>query len=131
MHLDSKEFELLVKRAYETGLPEKFRKELDNVSIGIEYIPPSDVKVARGSTLLGLFEGVPKTATHSMFRGTPLSKITLFEKNILASARNLRELEKLILEVLLHEVAHYFGYNEEQMVYMDAKLRKKLDGKSG
>jgi predicted Zn-dependent protease with MMP-like domain len=129
MHLDSTEFELLVKRAYEKGLPEEFQGELENVAIVIEPLPRADFKQGPGRILLGLFEGVPNTATHSMFRGTLPSKITLFEKNILASSRDLQELEKLILEVLLHEVAHYFGYNEEQMVYMDAKLRKKLGRK--
>lgn len=131
MNLDSSEFELLVKRAYEHGLPEEFRNELENVDIIIEPFPREDSDYSGDGVLLGLFEGVPKTAIHSMFRGTPPSKITLYEKNILSFAKTLRELENLILEVLLHEVAHYFGYNEEEMVFMDARLRKKLRKKSG
>ncbi len=26
----------------------------------------------------------------------------------------------------MHEIAHYFGYNDEEMCVLDEKLRKKL-----
>ncbi len=125
MILDSLEFELMVRRALEKKVPQEFRDQIENVDIVVEEWPPEPYRGSR-RTLLGLFEGVPKTAPYSVFRGVQPSKITLFEKTILASVENLQELENLILEVLLHEIAHYFGYNEQQMVYMDARLRKKL-----
>lgn len=129
MILDSQEFELMVRRAYEKKVPAEFRDQLENVDIVVEEWPPASYRGSR-RTLLGLFEGVPKTAPYNMFRGVQPSKITLFTQTILASVGNLQELENLILEVLLHEIAHYFGYNEQQMVYLDAKLRKKLGKKT-
>jgi predicted Zn-dependent protease with MMP-like domain len=128
MILDSKEFELLVRRIFEKKVPREFLDQLENVDVVVEELPPESYRGNR-RTLLGLFEGVPKTEPYSMFRGVQPSKITLFEKNILASVENLQDLEKLILEVMLHEIAHYFGYSERQMVYMDARLRKKLGRK--
>ncbi len=125
MELDSQEFELMVRRAFEKKVPAEFREQLENVDILVEEWPPEPYRGSR-RTLLGLFQGVPKTAPYNMFSGVQPSKITLFEKTILASVADLQELENLILQVLLHEIAHYFGYNEEQMVYMDARLRRKL-----
>lgn len=130
MILDSQEFELMVRRAFAEKVPAKFRDELENVDIVVEPWPPEPYRGSR-KTLLGLFEGVPKTAPYNMFRGVQPSKITLFEQPMLAAAENLQELEKLILEVLMHELAHYFGYNEQQMIYLDARLRKKLGRKTG
>lgn len=129
MILDSQEFELMVRRIFEKKVPQEFKDQLENVDIVVEEWPPAAYRGSR-RTLLGLFEGVPKTVPYNMFRGVQPSKITLFEKTILDSVGNLQELEKLILEVLLHEIAHYFGYDEQQMVYLDAKLRKKLGRKA-
>lgn len=130
MDLDSAEFELLVRRAYEKKVPARFRKEMENVAIVVEPWPPEPYRSSR-RTLLGLFEGVPKTAPYNMFRGVQPSKITLYEHTILAAVSNLRDLENLILEVLMHEIAHYFGFDEQQMVYLDARLRKKLANGEG
>jgi predicted Zn-dependent protease with MMP-like domain len=124
MEITSADFDEMVNRAYKK-IPGHFRDQMENVVVTIEDYPPEKMTTAR-YTLLGLFEGVPKIAEQSVYRGTPPSKITLYEKTILSEATTLSELEKIILEVLMHEVAHYFGYNDKQMIYMDARLRKKL-----
>lgn len=125
VELKSEEFDELVRKIFREEIPAEFQQELENVALTIEDNPAGDWE-ARNQTLLGLFEGYPKTTPYSMFHGVQPSKITLYEKNILFHAEDLQDLHKLIQEVLMHEVAHYFGYNEQQMVYMDARLRRKL-----
>lgn len=124
MTIDNKDFDQLVQRAYRK-VPAYFRDQLENVEITVEDYPRRE-NHNRNEILLGLFEGVPKTAWYSPTSGIQPSKITLYQRNILASVNSWSELDKLILEVLMHEIAHYFGYNDEQMIFMDARLRKKL-----
>ncbi len=126
MEIDKKEFDKLVDQAYQ-NIPAHFRNEIENVIIVIELNPPE--KYSGGGILLGLYEGVPKIAPFSVFRGIQPSKITLFQSTIQSYVKNSDQLGKLIQEVLMHEVAHYFGYNDQQLVYMDAKLRQKLGWK--
>jgi len=125
VNMDSLEFDLLVRKIYEEKIPDYFKEQLENVVLTIEDVP-SDNMLERNGLLLGLYEGVPKTAPFSVFRGVQPSKITLFEKNILFHSRNYDELKALIQEVLMHEIAHYFGYGEREMIHMDARLRRKL-----
>lgn len=126
MHIDSKTFDELVSQAYKK-IPAYFKDQLENVDITVEDNPHQ--KSLENGVLLGLFEGVPKTAWYSPSAGIQPCKITLYQNNIVASVLTLSQLDKLILEVLMHEIAHYFGYNDEQMIFMDAKLRQKLAAK--
>lgn len=125
VELSSEEFDGMVRIIYRDAIPEEFKEEIENVALTIEDVPISG-RAAQNRTLLGLFEGYPKTTPYSMFHGVQPSKITLYEKNLLFHAQDIQDLHKLIQEVLMHEIAHYFGYNEDQMVYMDARLRRKL-----
>ena len=60
-----------------------------------------------------------------MFGNQP-SKITIFQDTIARNARTEPELKEMVQEVLMHEIAHYFGYNDDEMCILDEKLRKKL-----
>lgn len=124
MYISSLDFDEMVDRAYKK-IPQYFRERMENVVIRIEEFPPKNL-TTKTTTLLGLFEGTPATKVSITSQGIMPSKITLYEKTILESAISLSDLEKLILEVLMHEIAHYFGYNDEEMLHMDARLRKKL-----
>ncbi len=124
MKLINSDFDQLVKRAYQK-IPAYFKDQMENVDITVEDLPRQQY-VREGELLLGLFEGVPKTAWYSSSWGVQPGKITLYQANIEASVKSWSELDRLILEVLMHEIAHYFGYNDQQMIYMDAKLRQKL-----
>lgn len=124
--MESGKFEELVEKAW-ANVPGKFKKEMENVVVTIEE-RQSESQMRGGQVLLGLFEGVPKTAVYSPTMGIQPCNITLFEKNILEAVGSLEELEPLIVEVLMHEIAHYFGYSEKEMRVLDPKLRKRLRG---
>ena len=126
MIMDETQFEAMVGRAFDE-IPERFKNELENITIVIEASPNADQMkyMKKRGFLLGLFEGVPKTAWGQAIMGVQPGKITIFSDTITASCRTGDELRKKIKEVLMHEVAHYFGYNEEQVFVLDQKLRNK------
>ncbi len=101
-------------------LPEQVRNYLKNVSVAVEEMPDmarltaSQPPLSPG--LLGLYEGTPP----SMSRGDDPwshfpSRITLFKRNIEASAGDEAELKDLIGSTLLHEVGHYLGLDEDDL----------------
>lgn len=101
-------------------LPEPYRQQLDNVSVFVEDYPTrrqfQKLKLRHGHTLLGLYEGIPKTQRGNYGIGGPLpDRITLFRGPILARARTEDHLAKLIRDTLYHEIGHHFGMSEAEI----------------
>jgi predicted Zn-dependent protease with MMP-like domain len=67
--------------------------------------------------LLGLYEGVPVSKRGIWYGSSPVvpDKITLFRKNIERSLRVGETLKDKIRDVLIHEIAHHFGMDEEEI----------------
>ena len=132
MNLTDQEFENMVDEAW-NKIPEHFKTEMENVDIRIEMRPTPDQlqRVKAPGTLLGLFEGFAKGAWGQATMGTQPSKISLFQEPLLHSAQTLEALQNLIQEVLMHEVGHYFGYNDDDMFILDQKLRTRLHNHKG
>ncbi len=102
-------------------LPEKFKGMITNAIIVIEDYPDDDtVKLMRLRSryqLLGLYQGVPMThrnTSYGMYPVTP-DKITLYQKNIEKVCNTDTEVEEKVIEVLVHEIGHHFGMNEEEV----------------
>jgi predicted Zn-dependent protease with MMP-like domain len=112
-------FEEIAEHAFES-LPDAFKNRVENVQIVVEDYPSSDA-LARGragkKSLLGLYQGVPlphRGTSYGMFPVGP-DKITLYQKNIESVCRTDEEIEHRIIEVLFHELGHYFGMNEREV----------------
>ena len=118
--MDQEEFESIVEETFEQ-LPEQFKSAIENVGVVVEDYPGDElVKALRLRSrhdLLGLYQGIPLTARGSWYGTHPVTpdKITLYMKNIEARARTAEELRRQIYEVLVHEVGHYFGMNEDEI----------------
>ena len=127
MELNNQQFEEMVASAWEK-IPRRFRGEMENLSIVVDSkaTPEQLSRYKVQGILLGLFEGVPKTAWGQATMGVQPSKITIFRDSIMLYVKNEKELRDKIQEVLMHEVGHYFGYHEEALFVMDRKLRDKL-----
>lgn len=113
--MDIEEFQKIVDEAVET-LPEEFSKELDNVDILVEIWPTEDdlrsIFAHPGTTLFGLYRGIPKTKRTSNYTGVIPDKIVIFAGPILQFAPNLEDAKKQIKRTVLHEIGHYFGMSE-------------------
>jgi len=125
---EHKEFETLVADAL-VRLPERIRKHIKNVAFCIEDKATDEQLhlggVGRGSALLGLYEGVPQNVWGRDEVARPPDKITIFRAPILAQAQTPEDIVTLVKEVVWHEVAHYFGFDEHGARRLDAKRKKK------
>ena len=116
--MEREEFERIVLKLIDE-LPERFRKDMENVSIVLEERPSLDllrkVGVSSGK-LLGIYQGVPLTKRGLGYNGVLPDRIILFMREIEEEARmeNVPLVEK-IKNVLYHEIGHYFGLSEEEL----------------
>jgi predicted Zn-dependent protease with MMP-like domain len=110
-------FEVLVSEALD-DLPNAFLKALDNLEIVVEP-EPGDAHRRRlapaGSTLLGLYEGVPKTSRTSGYGLVVPDKITIFEGPIRRLSRDDQALKRLVRRTVIHEIAHHFGISDDRL----------------
>lgn len=119
MTMDRLQFEELAREAFES-LPEVLMEKIDNVVVVVEEHPPAEMSrrfAGRGGMLLGLYEGVPLTVRGTHYGSYPVApdKISLFRQNILRTVRNDQEIPEKIREVLIHEIAHHFGMDEDEI----------------
>lgn len=109
--MERKRFEKLVEQSLAL-LPDVFRSRLTNVAIIVEDAPPQEPE--RGTLLLGLFHGVPRTEK-SVFFAAPPDRIFLYQKNIEAVCASDEEIRRQVRATLLHELGHYFGLSEAEL----------------
>ena len=111
--MDIEEFEKIVDSAV-ASIPKKFKKAIDNVSVVVEDIPRA--KIAKGQLLLGLYQGTPKTAW-GRYSGMMIpDKITIFKEPIEFLGRgDKRKIKELIIDTVLHEIAHHFGISDRRL----------------
>jgi predicted Zn-dependent protease with MMP-like domain len=101
-------------------LPSVFGERIDNVHIVVEDYPTDeDTQKTHSSktTLLGLYQGIPLTHRGTWYGVQPTTpdKISLYQKNIESVCHDDEEVAERIREVLLHELGHYFGMNEDEI----------------
>lgn len=122
------DFEKLVEKAI-VSLPEHIQKAMDNVVIVVEKRPsPYNLRKTGtkiGNSLLGLYQGVPKTSWGRSFGQILPDKITIFREPIEGLASSVQEIAELIRIVVWHEIAHHFGFSEKKVRELEKKWRKK------
>ncbi|HVN05863.1 MAG TPA: metallopeptidase family protein [Bryobacteraceae bacterium] len=120
------EFDELVQLAYRR-IPGEFRKRLRNVAMVVEAEPSPEQlaagDVGPGGTLLGLYQGRPLTQ-RSVFESFAMpDRITIFQGPHERLARNAAHLRKMVEDTVWHEVAHYFGMDEQQVRAAERRRR--------
>jgi predicted Zn-dependent protease with MMP-like domain len=91
-------FEEHVRRALDS-LPPQLARALENVAVVVEEEDPDD------PDLFGLWQSHPYRP----------DKITIFRRPLVESFPDARELEEEIRITVLHELAHYFGIDEDRL----------------
>jgi predicted Zn-dependent protease with MMP-like domain len=115
--MDRRRFEKLVNQAIDE-LPAEFREKLENVVVIVEDQPSEELleemEIPPGDTLFGLYEGTPLTE-----RGfqTPLhpDRIWIFQVPIEEECETEDEIREEIKTTIVHEVAHFFGLDDEYL----------------
>lgn len=102
-----------------SNMPEEFKELLDNVDIIVEDWPSKrqlkSVGLKNRSDLLGLYEGTPRTQRGQSYNLVLPDKITIFQKPLESQCDSIKELKQEITKVVKHEIAHYFGLDEERL----------------
>jgi predicted Zn-dependent protease with MMP-like domain len=116
--MDRARFKRLVADVVNT-LPEEFASRLANVEVVVEDEPSRaqlrsvdlDPSV---DTLFGLYEGVPLAERGA---GTPVlpDKISIFYRPLVEECETEAELRDEIRTTILHEIAHFFGIDDEDL----------------
>ena len=114
------EFDSLVEEAL-AELPEQFARLLQNVVVVVEEEPTDDdldmLEDDDDDELLGIYRGIAlPDRTHDMLPGLP-DQIAIFRGPILRIADNRRQAVREIRETVIHELGHYFGLDDDEMVY--------------
>ena len=118
MRISAERFEQLafeIAEAVLAGLPDDLRSEAETVILEIaDQAMPGQAGDRRG-TLLGLYEGVPLIARHADSVVLYPDRITLFRLPLQGLARTEVELRRQIRKTLVHELGHFFGFEEHEL----------------
>jgi predicted Zn-dependent protease with MMP-like domain len=120
LEVPAAKFDALVERAV-AELPQRFRRQLDQVPLLVEDLPRREVLTAEdpplSPDLLGLHVG-PDVIRASHLDTPSVHAIFLFRRNLLRSCGDLEELEREVRITVLHEVGHMLGFDEDDLDQM-------------
>ena len=111
--MDHNEFEAVVAETID-ALPQWVHEALDNVDVLVrdeadDYLDPD------GEGLLGLYVGVPLTEREGGNAGELPDVIYVFRRPHLEMRLPRHELREEIAKTLIHEIAHYFGIDDDHL----------------
>ena len=111
-------FEVFVEEAL-SSIPAEFQEKMENVLVRVQYEPGEEVMqrmgIKAGYTLLGLYEGVPLTS-YGQARVPHPEIITIYQRSIEAYCHGDPDrMREQVRHTVLHEVAHHFGIDHEEM----------------
>jgi predicted Zn-dependent protease with MMP-like domain len=124
--MDRISFEKIVQKSL-TRLPRRFKNKVKNISIEVEDHPSretlEDMGIENG-TLLGLYQGVPLTAREWNYGNVLPDRIVIYQRPIEQTAQSPEEIEEIVLETVIHEIGHYFGFDDDELYRMEDEKRK-------
>ena len=124
--MEAERFSALVDEAI-ASIPAAFRDKLDNIMIEVQ--PIAAPGVYRGLSknpwgLLGVYQGVPYKQRGPWYGNALPDRILIFQKPIELQARTAAAIRKLVRQVVIHEVGHYFGLSDDEL----HRLEDEADG---
>lgn len=115
------EFEQLVVDAVAT-LPPAILDKMENVAITVQEWPTRaqlrSSGVPAGSTLFGLYQGIPLTQRTSHYGMVAPDRITIFRGPLMAYYATPEAIVEQVRKTVIHEIGHYFGMNEAQIAQL-------------
>lgn len=106
-------------------LPPPFRTAAQQVALNITDWPDDEMLQALDIDdpliLTGLYEGIPLTGKSFFDQAAAPDVIWLFRRPILAEWRERGNvtLDELVTHVLIHELAHHFGWSDADIAQID------------
>ncbi len=113
-----REFEALVHGALRR-LPRPFRDRLANIAVVVEDWADAQTLAEMGieppDTLYGLYRGIDITRRDSSYGNVLPDTIHIYQGPIEEDCADREEMADLVRDVVIHEVGHYFGLDDETM----------------
>jgi predicted Zn-dependent protease with MMP-like domain len=107
--LSDAEFDDLVAEALDR-IPPALATLMDNVVVLVEDEPPPEE-----AGVLGLYVGTPLTARDSGYTFRPPDQVFVYRRPLLRMCRDAEELAHEIRVTVVHEIAHHFGIDDDQL----------------
>ena len=117
MHISPERFEALAFEEAEAvlaELPDELRAEAESVLLLTADRSSRDAGQA-GWMTLGLYEGVPLVERHADSVLLAPDRITLFRLPLESLAQTEGQLRQRMHKVLIHELGHFFGFDEDEL----------------
>lgn len=114
-----------IARATIKDLPAAFKVLAASVSLTVMDFAPEDLLAEIGIEdpfeLTGLYTGIPMTEKSIMDQATAPDTIWLFRRPILDEwcMRGDVSLQQMVAHVTVHELAHHFGWSDEDIAKID------------
>lgn len=102
------QFEQLVVEALD-ALPDDMVEGLENVVFLVEEQPPP------GDDILGVYDGVALTERGDYGYGELPDRIVVYRQPLIDICETLEQLREEIHVTLVHEIAHYYGFDDAQL----------------
>ena len=118
------DFEAMAQHA-QASLPSQFKARLGPLVVRIADFAPADVlkdlRINDAYELTGLYDGIALTEQSIDALPTAPATVWLYRRAILDewALRGDVGLQQLITHVLIHEIAHHFGYSDDDIARID------------
>jgi len=106
----------MVKEAIET-IPPEMKERLENVAFLVQKNPsdlPEDWEEEEQS-LLGLYHGISLKDRGSSYGNVLPDRIVIYQRPLEKISSTFEELKENIRQTVIHEVGHYFGFDEDEL----------------
>ncbi len=117
------DIEAIARRAL-ADIPDELRQHVHDVVIRVEDFPDRETWTSLGLEsrfdLLGLYHGIPMHRKSVSYADSHIDMIFLYRRPLLEYWREKAgTLDRIIRNVLIHEIGHHFGYSDEDMALLE------------
>lgn len=121
-------FQRLVQDSID-GLPQRFRKLLDNIAVLVEDFPSPetmrDMGLRSPFQLFGLYHGIPLDKRGSYYGNVPPDVVVIYQKPIERACATEEQIREQVQDTVIHEVGHFLGFGEAELRDVERERRRK------
>jgi predicted Zn-dependent protease with MMP-like domain len=71
-----------------------------------------------------LYQGVPLTEREWNYGNALPDRIVIYQQPIETAATSPSEIEEIVLDTVMHEIGHYFGFDDKELHEIEDEKRK-------